>query len=80
MTCYEDSLKENPKLQGKVVYEWTINQEGAVQNAKIKSSELKSDKVETCLIKELGSLKFQPAPTDQTVLVTYPMVFGSNKK
>ena len=79
MDCYDRGLKTNPQLRGKVILEWDVNDQGNIQNAKIKSSKLGDAIVESCMVEKLKSLKFTPAPTGEIVHVLYPLTFDAKK-
>lgn len=72
--CYELGLKRNPTLSGKVEVEFTIDEDGRVSDASVKSSTLKDKRVEDCIIRKLRSLKF-PQPSGGKITVKYPFVF-----
>lgn len=78
--CYDEGVKKNPSLEGKVVVEWDIGTEGSVKTAAIKSSTLNDDAVHKCMIDNIMVLKF-PAPLDgMTANIVYPFVFAKVKK
>lgn len=71
---YVKALREDPALQGKVVFQFTILSSGIVSDCKIISSELKSPELEEKLAKRIQMLNFG----NQDVVsqsFTYPMVF-----
>ena len=71
---YVRALRRDPALQGKVVFELTINASGKVIKCKIVSSELGSKKLERRLIARVKSFRF-PSKNVATVTVTYPIDF-----
>lgn len=78
--CYEAALKDTPKLNGKVVLGWIIDESGRVKDSKIVSSTLKNEKAETCILDALKTFQFPGAPQGQTVSVDkYPLVFSSKR-
>jgi TonB family protein len=48
--CYTLGLARDPSLSGEVVVEFTINTDGSVSKARIKSSTLDNDGVEECVL------------------------------
>jgi hypothetical protein len=72
--CYEEGLKTNPKIGGRVVLEWDVDETGSVKRADVKDTA-----VENCMVDKLKAIKFPPAPTGQIVSVFYPFVFSANK-
>ena len=71
---YVRALRRDPALQGKVVFELTINASGKVIKCKIVSSELGSKKLERRLVARVKSFRF-PTKNVATVTVTYPIDF-----
>ena len=71
---YVRTLRKDPTLQGKVVFELTINPSGKVINCKIVSSELGSKSLERRLVSRVKSFRF-PSKDVATVTVTYPIDF-----
>jgi TonB family protein len=72
--CYEQGLRREPTLVGKVVAEWTVNETGRVQNAHTLHSSLKDPEVTACILKKIARWSF-PAPTGGDVVVNYPFAF-----
>jgi TonB family protein len=70
--CYQRELAKNPKLEGKLVLNWTIARNGTVSQIKVAES-LHAD-VDACIIKVLRALQY-PAPLNHVVNVTFPFVF-----
>lgn len=71
---YVRALRRDPTLQGKVVFELTINPSGKVIKCRIISSELGSKKLERRLVSRVKSFRF-PKRNVATVTVTYPIDF-----
>lgn len=79
--CYEYELKKNRNLVGRIVVNFTIDQDGSVPVAKINRSTMNNEIVEKCVVKVTKKLQF-PAPRGGgIVIVNYPFVFkhSSNK-
>lgn len=74
MSIYQRALRENPSLQGKVVFEITIEPDGHVSSANIKSSDLNDAEVEKKLATRLKMLKFGAKDVGRTT-VNIPMLF-----
>lgn len=73
--CYNQALQKNPKANGTITLEWTINSVGKVEKAKVASNKVKARGFGKCVSKAVGRWKF-PKPRDgATVLVTYPFEF-----
>ena len=74
LACYETALKSNSKLQGKLVVEFTIGEDGKVVAASVVKDGLGSAEVAACVVGLLKRLRF-PAPTDGEVTISNPFVF-----
>jgi TonB family protein len=71
-SIYQRALRKDPTLQGKVVFELTINAAGKVVKCKIVSSELGSKSLERRLVARVKSFRFA-AKNVATVTVTMPI-------
>ncbi|MBX2810505.1 MAG: AgmX/PglI C-terminal domain-containing protein [Myxococcales bacterium] len=71
--CYENALKRNRKLSGKLVISFEIDARGRLQNLDFGGS-LNSKTVEQCIKKISRSWRF-PRPRGGSVFVDYPIVF-----
>ena len=74
--CYERQLNKNPKLAGKVNFEWTIKSNGGVSGAKEKSSTLNDSTVSNCIKNVIVKMKF-PKPKGGDVIIVFPFIFNS---
>lgn len=73
--CYENGLKNNPNLQGRVGVRFVIDRQGAVTNAQNAGSDLPDAAVATCVVNAFTGLSF-PAPEGGVVSVVYPILFS----
>jgi TonB family protein len=71
---YNRALRDDPGLQGKVVFEFTISPAGQVTAVKIVSSELKSPELEQKLLARFRLLDFKAEDVD-TLVTTWPIDF-----
>ncbi|MDH5369879.1 MAG: TonB family protein [Gammaproteobacteria bacterium] len=71
-SIYQRALRKDPTLQGKVVFELTINASGKVTKCIIISSELRSKPLEKRLISRVKSFRFA-AKNVATITVTMPI-------
>ncbi len=78
--CYDDGVKKNPSLEGKVVVEWVIAADGYVSAASIKLSTLNDDVVQKCVVDKIMVMKFPSPPVGTTASVSYPFFFSKAKK
>jgi hypothetical protein len=78
LRCYEDGLRHNPRLGGRVVISWTIIRDGAVRNARIVSSTLPDRWVASCVLGAVADSVFPHAGMFATE-VSYPFVFTPSR-
>jgi hypothetical protein len=71
--CYEDGLRTNPSLQGRVEVRFVIGRDGSIALAQDGNSDLPNAAVRACVVKQFYNLSF--ASPGGTVSVTYPLVF-----
>ncbi|MCI0505874.1 MAG: TonB family protein [Gammaproteobacteria bacterium] len=71
---YNRELRTDPTLQGKIVFEITIDPAGNVTDVKIVSSELNSPELEKKLLARIRLFNFGPKEVE-TLIVTYPIDF-----
>jgi hypothetical protein len=72
--CYENGLRTNPALSGRVATKFVIGRDGSVMMAADGGSDLPDQAVVGCVVRSFSNLSF-PAPEGGTVKVTYPIVF-----
>ena len=72
--CYENGLRSNPNLQGRVSVSFTINTDGSVSGV-TGSGDLPDSGVVGCVTKAFFGLAF-PQPEAGVVKVTYPISFS----
>jgi hypothetical protein len=73
--CYENGLRANPQLQGRVSIRFVIGPDGAVRGASDGGSDLPSPEVISCVARSFGNLSF-PQPEGGVVTVVYPIIFN----
>jgi hypothetical protein len=74
-SCYENGLRDNPSLQGRVTVKFMIDRSGAVAVAAEGGSDIPDERVRRCVVSAFYSLSF-PQPENGTVTVVYPIVFS----
>jgi hypothetical protein len=72
--CYEDGLRANPSIGGRVAVKFVIDRQGAVSLASDGGSDLPDQGVIGCVVRGFQNLSF-PQPKGGMVKVTYPIVF-----
>ena len=73
--CYENGLRNNPNLQGRVSVRFVIGADGAVSNVANAGSDLPDAAATACVIRAFVGLSF-PQPEGGIVTVTYPILFA----
>lgn len=73
--CYEQGLRSNPNLQGRVAVRFVIDRQGNVTSAANGGSDLPDPAVVSCVVRSVAGLSF-PVPEDGVVTVTYPILFA----
>lgn len=75
--AYNQALRRDPKLAGKVVLEFTIEASGAVENVGVRSSDLTDAAFLDALKSIVATMHFPPEPVEKLV-TTYPLDFLPN--
>ncbi len=73
--CYENGLRSNPNLQGRVTVKFVIDRSGAVSTASDGGSDLPDQSVVGCIARSFVNLSF-PQPDGGVVAVAFPIVFA----
>jgi hypothetical protein len=71
--CYEKELQRKTTLAGTITIFWTIQPDGAVQKANVKTTTMGDAAVEGCIMRQIKQWSFPKAP-GQT-LVNFPFIF-----
>ncbi|HEY1693037.1 MAG TPA: AgmX/PglI C-terminal domain-containing protein [Polyangiaceae bacterium] len=73
--CYENGLRNNPNLQGRVTVKFVIDRSGAVGMTADGGSDIPDSSVVQCVVRGFGNLSF-PQPEGGMVTVVYPIMFN----
>ena len=73
--CYENGLRRDPNLQGRVSVRFAIDSSGSVATTSDGGSDLPDGGVVQCIVRGFGNLSF-PQPQGGMVQVVYPMMFS----
>jgi hypothetical protein len=73
--CYEDALRGNPSLEGRVSVKFVIDRQGNVSMAADAGSDLADESVVSCVVRGFSALSF-PEPEGGIVTVVYPLVLS----
>ncbi|MRG94847.1 AgmX/PglI C-terminal domain-containing protein [Polyangium spumosum] len=72
--CYEQGLRQNPNLGGRVAVRFVIGRDGAVSQVSNGGADIADQNVVSCVVRSFYGMSF-PAPEDGIVTVTYPILF-----
>jgi hypothetical protein len=78
--CYQQGVKDNPTLRGKVIVWAVIGPKGNVTNVNTKYTTLNYLTTELCLNYQFSRLKFPEASANKVIEVNYPFYFGIPQK
>jgi hypothetical protein len=73
--CYENGLRNNPALAGRVSVRFVIGRDGGVASAASGGSDLPDGGVVSCVTSAFYGLSFPP-PESGIVTITYPLMFS----
>lgn len=73
--CYEKALLVKPKIQGRIVYQWTITSAGQTTALRLTRSQVAVPTLEKCVHEVLLSVKWPKAANGQSTIVNYPFEF-----
>ncbi|HEX5659805.1 MAG TPA: AgmX/PglI C-terminal domain-containing protein, partial [Polyangiales bacterium] len=74
--CYEQQLRRNPGLQGKVTVQFTIEQSGTISKANATENTTSDPQVASCVVDAVKRFRFNPGPEGGSVTYSYPFVFA----
>ena len=75
-SCYETALKNNRKLKGTMVVDFTIKPDtGEFTQLKVAHDEIGDPSVQQCVLSEMGKLKLA-TPQKTSVAASYPIDFA----
>ncbi|MCL2724406.1 MAG: AgmX/PglI C-terminal domain-containing protein [Polyangiaceae bacterium] len=72
--CYENALRTNPNLSGRVTVKFVVDRSGGVSMAQDGGSDLADQGVVSCVVRSFTNLSF-PQPEGSIVTVIYPIMF-----
>jgi len=72
--CYERELQKHPKIKGGATFAWSISKNGYTAKVKVSKTNLKSGKVEHCIVRRISMWKF-PKPRKGIVTVRHSFTF-----
>lgn len=73
--CYLAAVAGQPALRGKVLVRFTVLADGAVAEARTRSTSLRDAPTEACLLGAVRALRLPPLEGGERAVVDYPFVF-----
>jgi hypothetical protein len=74
--CYQNGLRNNPNLQGRVVVKFVIDPSGAVKTASDGGGDLPDPQVVQCIVRAVKDNLSFPQPEGGVVTVVYPLTLS----
>ena len=74
--CYEEQLKADPELAGKIEVTWTVMPDGSVSGVGVATNTTGNKELETCIIRRIKRWQFPEAADEFEI--TYPFNFFSS--
>lgn len=71
--CYEQGLRGNPSLTGRIATKFVIGRDGSVMQSQDAGSDMPNQSVVSCVVRSFQSLSF-PQPEGGVATVVYPIV------
>ncbi|HEY8271838.1 MAG TPA: AgmX/PglI C-terminal domain-containing protein [Pseudobdellovibrionaceae bacterium] len=80
--CYQEGLKKNSEMKGKVVLGWSMDTQGRVSGVEVLTSQLNNKQVEKCMAEHLANWHFprQAKLRSSKDRMTYAFQFVSEKE
>jgi hypothetical protein len=75
--CFEQALRANPNLAGKIVLHWTIEPSGSVSAISLESSTIADAAMVSCIQAKVAAWRFQ-SPSGGSIEVSFPFVFQAS--
>ena len=72
--CYQEGLRTNPSLTGRVSVKFAIDRTGSVMTSMDAGSDMPDANVISCVVRNFQNLSF-PQPDGGIVTVSYPIMF-----
>lgn len=75
-TCYEDGLRRNPYLTGRMLMHFVVEPDGTISEADADRSDLPDQRVIECVARHVKRLRFPEPKGGGIVDVVYPITFS----
>ena len=81
-TCYRDNQKSIKGAQGKVFYEFEVNDKGELIKAEFspKKSAFKNNELNSCILEKAKTCTLPAAAPGKTIKVLFPFTFKASKE
>jgi TonB family protein len=76
-TCYDKLLQKFPGKSGSITVEFVISRDGSIRSTKIKKTSISNPGLHKCMIKAIGTWKFDATLSGMDLTVSYPFVFNA---
>ncbi len=74
-SCYENELKNDPELHGRIAVNFVISETGGVKSSKVQKTTLENETAESCVADQIKKIQFPAPKGGGVVIVTYTFVF-----
>ncbi len=78
-SCYDAALRANPKLAGKITWQWRVLENGTASSIAAIENSVNDQNLASCMKNRILSWKF-PRPRNGSVVVSYPFKFVINNQ
>lgn len=76
--CYDQELRRNPRLAGKITVEVGVTPTGTVSSASVVETSMGNKTVEDCITRTIKRWRF-PRPKEGDVIFSYPFIFEASR-
>jgi len=77
--CYEQQLRVDPELHGRVLIRFTVDQAGRLIDGHVSETDAGLDSVATCIVGVVERLRVGPSSTPGSIDFGYPFVFSPQR-
>jgi hypothetical protein len=74
--CYENALRNNPTLNGRVAVQFTIQERGNVSGARATENTTGDAGLASCVVSVINRLRWRQGPEGGSVQFSYPFIFA----
>lgn len=77
--CYEQQLRDDPELSGRIMVRFRIDPDGRVRDAEATENSSGSAALAACVTSSVSQFRFRPGPVCGSVTFAYPFVFAPQR-